>query len=195
MSVLLRVEALAAERGGRRIFSELSFTAAAGQLVRIAGDNGAGKTTLLRLLAGLATPATGRIHWEVPRVLIGHALAMNESLRVAENLAYAAQLAGEAGERAALEAALERLGLAALAQRRFGSLSQGQKKRVSLARLFLAPPESAWLLDEPFVALDRASQAVLARLIEERLAAGGCVLLSSHQDVALGSPETIEVRL
>ncbi len=185
----LSVSDLAAERGGRLVFSGLSLEARAGELIHITGANGAGKTTLLRLLAGLAAPAAGRIDWhDTPVCFIGHALAMNESLDVADNLVFAAQLSGIRPERARLQAALDRLGVGKLARRRYGSLSQGQKKRCSLARLWLTPESAAWLLDEPFVALDAATQALLGQLIETRVQEGGLVLLCSHQPVPSSLP-------
>ncbi|MFN3628549.1 MAG: heme ABC exporter ATP-binding protein CcmA [Casimicrobiaceae bacterium] len=192
----LVVTALAAERGGRPVFSGLDFTAAPGTLTRVSGPNGAGKTTLLRILAGLASPAAGRIDWQGRvRVFIGHAQGMNDSLDVIDNLRFAAHLAGTAATDHALRQALSRLDVANLARRRFGSLSQGQKRRSALARLFLAPPEAAWLLDEPFVALDVATQALLARLIDERVGSGGLVLFTSHQEVDFAGATVQEVRL
>ena len=84
-----------------------------------------------------------------------------------------------------------------LINRRFGSLSQGQRKRASLARLLLRaqPGERAWLLDEPFVALDTDTQSQLASLISEELAAGAIVVLTSHQTVAINAPKIQELTL
>lgn len=192
----LVVTDLAADRGGRAVFSGLHFTAHPGTLTRVSGPNGAGKTTLLRLLAGLASPLAGRIDWQGrPRVFIGHAQGMNDSLDVIDNLRFAAHLSGIPATDDALRQALARLGVANLARRRFGSLSQGQKRRSALARLFVAPTEAAWLLDEPFVALDVATQALLARLIDEHVGAGGLVLFTSHQEVDFAGATVQEVRL
>jgi heme exporter protein A len=192
----LMVEGLAAERGGRTVFTDLGFTASPGTLTRVSGPNGAGKTTLLRVLAGLASPAAGRVDWQGrPRVFIGHAQGMNDSLDVIDNLRFAAHLAGTPANDDALRQALARLGVSNLARRRFGSLSQGQKRRSALARLFVAPVEAAWLLDEPFVALDVATQALLARLIDERVGSGGLVLFTSHQEVDFAGATVHEVRL
>lgn len=192
----LIVEALAAERSGRAVFSGLTFTGQAGTLTRVSGPNGAGKTTLLRILAGLAQPTAGRVDWQGrSRVFIGHAQGMNDSLDVIDNLRFAAHLAGTPATDDALRQALARLGVGNLARRRFGSLSQGQKRRSALARLFVAPTEAAWLLDEPFVALDVATQALLARLIDERVGAGGLVLFTSHQEVDFAGAPVQEVRL
>ena len=203
----LRLEALAAERGGKTVFSDVNVDVAAGTLLRILGPNGAGKTTLLRILAGLGAASAGSVHWHAAdstelrpseaAFFAGHANAMNEALSVAENLGYAAALAGFDGTTPVLGRALTQLGVEKLMNRRFGSLSQGQRKRVSLARLLLRAQsgERAWLLDEPFIALDTDTQAQLASLISQELAAGAIVVLTSHQTVAINAPKIQELAL
>ncbi len=201
----LSVSAVTIERGERPLFAPLTFSADAGALVRVTGENGAGKTTLLRALAGLTSVASGSIQWlnapsahynGAKRVFIGHSNAMNESLSPYENLVFDSGVAGNSVTRVEVRAALARTGVAALIDRRVGSLSQGQKKRVALARLFLPGNETAaWLLDEPFVALDVATQALLASHIEAALAEGRIVVLTSHQRVDIRAANAIEVTL
>ncbi len=122
---------------------------------------------------------------------------MNDALTIAENLSYAAALAGVDGATANVRRALTQLGVEKLINRRVGSLSQGQRKRASLSRLLLrtTPGERAWLLDEPFVALDTDTQAQLATLISAELAAGAIVVLTSHQTVAINAPKIQELTL
>ena len=203
----LRLEALAAERGGRAVFADISLDVASGTLLRVLGPNGAGKTTLLRILAGLGGASAGSVRWTAvddterrraeAAIFAGHANAMNEALTVAENLSYAAALAGLDSSPPNVRRALTQLGVEKLVNRRFGSLSQGQRKRASLARLLLRsqPGERAWLLDEPFVALDTETQSQLASLISEELAAGAIVVLTSHQVVAIDAPKVQELAL
>jgi len=203
----LQVEALAAERGGKTVFSGLDCAVVGGTLVRVQGANGAGKTTLLRILAGLGAASSGRARWlsdddtELPPAaamcFVGHANACNDALSVHENLAYAAHMAGlDAGS---IDAALAAFGVKPLGRRRFGTLSQGQRKRCSLARLLFAPTtpgtRRAWLLDEPFVALDAATQDALAGLIASEVAAGGLVVYTSHQSVDIAVARSAEVVL
>jgi heme exporter protein A len=205
----LTVTSLAAERGGRAVFDGVSFAAGAGRLLRVTGANGAGKTTLLRILGGLAAPAAGEVQWRAEDATlapaqaasyVGHANAFNDALTVRENLAYAAALAGLDDSRQGIESALTALGVRNLLNRRFGTLSQGQRKRASLARLLAgsaggsASPR-AWLLDEPFVALDVDTQAQLAAVIAARLAAGGLVIYTSHQAVDIAAARTEELAL
>ena len=201
----LSVSAVTIERGERPLFAPLTFSAEPGALVRVTGANGAGKTTLLRALAGLTAVTTGSINWRsssnpsalgATKIFVGHSNAMNESLSPYENLAFAAGVTGHSVARADVRAALDRMGVAALTDRRVGSLSQGQKKRVALARLFLPGDENAaWLLDEPFVALDVATQALLAGHIEAALSAGRIVVLTSHQFVEIRANHAVEITL
>lgn len=203
----LRLEALAAERGGKPVFADVNVDIAAGTLLRVLGPNGAGKTTLLRILAGLGAASAGSVRWlaadsterspSETAILAGHASAMNDALTVAENLSYAAALAGFENSSSNVRRALTQLGVEKFINRRFGSLSQGQRKRASLARLLLRahPGARAWLLDEPFAALDTDTQSQLASLISAELAAGAIVVLTSHQLVAINAPKIQELTL
>jgi heme exporter protein A len=202
----LVVAGLAAERGGRAVFADLSFMVEAGTLLRVTGANGAGKTTLLRLLAGLAAASNGTSTWlratdvvssAEAACFVGHANAFNDALTVRENLAYAAALAGFDASSRVLASALDSFGVKPMLNRRFGTLSQGQRKRCSLARLLLDPQRGgrAWLLDEPFVALDVDTQAQLAAVISAELAVGGLVIYTSHQDVAINAANAQEIAL
>lgn len=205
----LVVEKLGAERGGRAVFADLSFVVAAGTLLRVSGANGAGKTTLLRILSGLAAASEGSAIWHRADAVassaeaacfVGHAHAFNDALTVCENLTYAAALAGFDSSSRDIGTALDRFGVKPLINRRFGTLSQGQRKRCSLARLLLDSNSGkrsarAWLLDEPFVALDTDTQAQLAAVISGELAAGGLVIYTSHQAVEISAANTQEVAL
>ena len=205
----LVVEKLAAERGGRAVFAGLSFEVGAGTLLRVTGANGAGKTTLLRILAGLAAAAEGRAAWhDVSNLVscaeaacfVGHANAFNDALTVRENMSYAAALTGVNASSPDIKSALDEFDVKPLISRRFGTLSQGQRKRCSLARLLLGlnaggRGRRAWLLDEPFVALDMDTQAQLAALISAELVAGGLVIYTSHQAVDITAANTQEIAL
>ncbi len=202
----LVVEKLAAERGGRAVFAGLSCVVEAGTLLRVSGANGAGKTTLLRILAGLVAASEGRASWhragdEVSSAeaacFVGHANAFNDALTVRENLTYAAALAGLDAPLLDIGSALDAFGVKPMINRRFGTLSQGQRKRCSLARLMLDThrDQRAWLLDEPFVALDTDTQAQLAAVISAELAAGGLVIYTSHQAVEINAANTQEIAL
>jgi heme exporter protein A len=202
---MLELKDVVIERGGRALFAPLSFSASDGMLVRIGGENGAGKTTLLRALAGLTSVASGSISWlhrlspnEIGRssVFVGHSNAMNDALTASENWAYSEGVDGQSSAHEQVRAALEKMGVASLIDRRVGTLSQGQKKRVALSRLF-APSNAnaAWLLDEPFVALDAATQTLLAQHVSDALARGTLVVLTSHQVVEIATSNVLDVAL
>ena len=197
---VLQAVALAGERGGRPLFAALHFALHPGQVTWLRGRNGRGKTSLLRLLAGLATPAAGAVHcaglplkqagtvWRERLLYIGHLNALKEDLSVAESVRFLAQVQGRLPTPGDIAAALGRVGMAALAGRPVRTLSQGQRRRVALARLALPQPRSVWLLDEPYDALDDDGVQRLNTLLSEHARAGGSVLLTSHQQPGLQDP-------
>jgi heme exporter protein A len=206
MALSLSLRDVQIERGGRSLFAPLNATFGAGTLVYVRGANGAGKTSLLRALAGLAATSAGVCDWSVGGApinasvaasFVGHANAMNDALTVLENLSYAAALAGQSYNPVRIGHALEQLSVFKLGLRRVGTLSQGQRKRAALARLLLReqPGSRAWLLDEPFVALDVDTQKLLEQLIAAELRAGAIVLLSSHQSFNIAAPTLTEISL
>jgi len=189
-------ENLACVRGERVVFAQMDFRLSSGEAVLLLGPNGSGKSSLLRLLAGLLKPASGHLLWDGAPVLddreahaarihyVGHHDAIKPVLSVLENLRFWARLHDPKSGDATAQAALETMGLWRLAEVPGKLLSAGQKRRLNLARL-LAAPAPVWLLDEPTVALDRASVKVLEGVMAAHRAAGGMVVLSTHADVDL----------
>jgi len=194
----LATRSLAARRGDRLLIKGLELELHAGEVVWLRGTNGRGKTTLLRLLAGLSTPAEGTVWWEGQELrgaspgwrrelaYIAHANALKDDLLAHEALRFVAGLRGTPVSPQAVEAALERLGVARQARLPVRVLRQGQRRRVALARLALPDPPRVWLLDEPFDALDDAGIGTLEALMRTHAAAGGAVLLTSHQALPPG---------
>ncbi|MBI3773749.1 MAG: cytochrome c biogenesis heme-transporting ATPase CcmA [Gammaproteobacteria bacterium] len=193
---MLGISDLECVRGDRRLFSGLSFGLASGSVLHIHGPNGSGKTTLLRTIAGLVLPEHGRIEWngqeirklgeEFHRELLylGHLPGLKYELTGYENLKIFGGLSGFEVTEAAVEAALKRMGLARCVDLPVKVLSQGQKRRVALARLLLQPAK-LWILDEPFVALDVTAVNLLQEIIAEHVAKSGMVMLTTHQEVTL----------
>jgi heme exporter protein A len=190
---MLEAIELQCERGHRRLFDRLSFRVDAGRCLHIAGDNGAGKTSLLRILCGLLSPTAGEVRWHgrpigrvrdeygAELVYVGHLNGVKDDLTAAENLRVWAAIAA-IGLRAGDElAALRLLAIDRFAQWPAGQLSQGQKRRIGLARLALARRARIWILDEPFNALDRRGVEILNRLIQAHVGGGGAVVLTTHQ--------------
>ncbi len=170
------------------LFSALSFTASAGDMVQIAGANGVGKTSLLRILSGLATPGAGEVYWQGQRtdrerarfhqqlLWLGHQPGIKGVLTGDENLRffYPQQ------RREALWQALEAVGLAGYEDVPVARLSAGQQRRVALARLWLTDV-SLWILDEPLTALDVAGVDMLTQRMEHHVSQGGIIILTTHQ--------------
>lgn len=194
---LLELCDVTCERGGRALFSQLQCRLAAGQLLRVRGVNGAGKTSLLRLVCGLLPAAEGQVLWRGERitdlggqfgrelVYLGHAAALKDDLTATENLQTACLLGGMAVTQAQARDALAGAGLPTRWRVPARQLSQGQRRRVALARLLLCRQVPLWVLDEPFNALDATATDWLCSVISRHLDAGGLVVLTSHQDVAL----------
>ena len=200
---MLETTALAGERGGQRLFGDLDIKVAPGNLLRVRGANGSGKTTLLRTLAGLTRPAAGAVRWRGEPIgdeyrkemlFLGHAPAIKDELTVLENLEFAAQLSGLKNSEFAN--ALKQLGVVHLSSLPARFLSQGQRKRAALARLALSAGVPLWLLDEPFAALDEEAIACVSALCAAHLAAGGIMVLTSHQAVPISGavPQDLELR-
>lgn len=177
---------ISCERGGRTVFSRLSFALEAGAALLVSGPNGAGKTSLLRLIAGLLPLAAGRFSVSgadadtpLPELChyVGHASAVKDALSVRENLAFWAEFLG--GDAAASDAALKAFGLEPLAPLPAALLSAGQKRKLALSRLFVAA-RPVWLLDEPSVSLDAASAKLLDRAVAGHMKKGGIAVVASH---------------
>lgn len=190
---------LACRRGNRRLFGGVNFDLGAGQALWLRGRNGRGKTSLLRLAAGLSVPESGRITWGgVPvreaagmaqrLVYVAHASALKDDLSVTESLRFLAQLQGRDDSIPALHAALDRVGMGSRRDALVRTLSQGQRRRATLARLALERKASLWILDEPYDALDSDGIDSINALLGEHLARGGSVLLTSHQAAGASAP-------
>ena len=192
---LFTLKNIACGRGGRRLFQNLSFSLGAGDVIHLSGPNGTGKTSLLRVLAG-ALPAEGAILWEdkgfLENGIEAHALrfsflpADDRALKLletgSENLLFWARLRGVNNAGVALKKSLDAFGLGDIADRAVKYYSAGQRRRLSLARLLLAPAP-LWLLDEPLNGLDAPSSTLFRHALEMHLAAGGMAVIASHHPI------------
>jgi heme exporter protein A len=192
---------LACRRGGRLVFSGLNFKIEPGAALVLRGANGSGKTTLLRVMAGLIRPTRGGLLWDGAAIkdqethgarvrFVGHLDAVKPALTVAENLAFWQALWGHAATD--LRPALATLDLDHLAAFPARLLSAGQRHRLALVRLQVAPAP-LWLLDEPGNALDDSSLAALATMIAHHRAAGGMVIAASHGAAPLSDYAELDV--
>ena len=189
---------LAAVRSGRAVFADQSFAVGSGELLAVTGPNGSGKSTMLRLVAGLIRPAGGTVSLDPSAEegvgaevhYLGHLDALKPSLTLSENLSFWKKLWRGPGLQPG--EALDRLGLAHLADLPAGILSAGQKRRAAIARLLLAN-RPIWLLDEPTTALDVDAEKTLGRLIGKHLSDGGLVLAATHRPLPVASTATLRL--
>ncbi|HET8831742.1 MAG TPA: cytochrome c biogenesis heme-transporting ATPase CcmA [Casimicrobiaceae bacterium] len=197
----LDVERLAAQRGLITLFGGVTFSLAAGEALIVTGRNGSGKTTLLRIVAGLTAPFEGQVRWQKKLVrpfdarlrrtvaFSGHMPALKDELTTQENLAAIVELNGESAPASAIDEALDAVALDRQRALPIRVLSQGQKRRVSLARLYLSR-RPLWILDEPLTALDTDGVAVLGTLLERHLDRGGLCIAASHQPLPVAASRT-----
>jgi heme exporter protein A len=182
-------------RGGREVFSSLTFEAPEGELLMVTGRNGSGKTSLLRLIAGLLVPAAGSLLLEGGDAeltlaeqahYLGHRDALKPALSVAENLRFWGDFLG--GEASDAIASLTAVGLDRTAQLPAAYLSAGQRRRLSLARL-LAIKRPIWLLDEPTTGLDASGQDMVVGLMRDHVGSGGLIVAATHAPLGLAAKE------
>jgi len=199
---MLEVRDLACQRGEQLLFSGVSFHVGAGELLWVEGRNGAGKTSLLRILCGLSPAEAGTVRWQGESIrstresffgdtlFLAHSNGLKDDLTIAENLRFHGRLAGIEAGAEDIEGALQACGLTERRDLAVRYLSQGQRRRAALARLWLAQSRKLWILDEPFAALDAESVERLAARLGAHLEAGGLAVLTTHQEVPLPAGRT-----
>jgi heme exporter protein A len=183
---VLKVDQLCCERDQRQLFADLAFTAAKGDIIQVEGPNGAGKSTLLKILCGIYDEFEGTVEWDLEDhpLYLGHRPGINDFLTVSENLAWLAGLHDFKLDIQTIHTMLDEVGLQGYANVPCSNLSEGQRKRVGLARLY-AFRNTVWILDEPFSAIDQAGLTSLEAKIQQHANQGGLVLLTSHQPLRL----------
>lgn len=203
---MLEIRNLACTRGDHQLFSGLSFSLSAGELLQVQGENGKGKTSLLRTLCGFIVPAAGEIFWRgqdiseleeeyyAEMVYLGHLNALKDELNALENLHISAGLAGWAVDDKQAIAALRHMGLRGRETLPVKVLSQGQRRRVALARLLVCDAP-LWILDEPLTALDVGAVGLMQDLIGEHLAKEGMVIFTTHQPLEVAGVELRQLTL
>ena len=203
---MLELSKLGCVRGDRRLFSGLDFAVSPGTFVQLTGPNGSGKTSLLRILCGLLAPAEGQVKWNGANIrslgeeyftavtYLGHRHSVKDEFSAVENLKVSNGLNGIELTKERARAVLEQMGLAGRDLLPARLLSEGQRRRVALARLLVCNTK-LWLLDEVMTSLDKGAVALVRSLIENHLAGGGIAIVATHQELELSAPLTKRLEL
>jgi ABC-2 type transport system ATP-binding protein len=180
----LELTKVSAGYGRSEVLHEISFQTLEPCIYVVLGPNGAGKTTLFRTIAGILQPRSGQITFDGKNMAddsdlrksvnyLSHFNALPEEMTVYEALQFYQNIEGGDVERV-----IEELGLSELRRKKIADLSQGQRKRVSIAKVFLQE-RKLYLLDEPTTALDPRAARDIRELLTG-LARDKVVLYSSH---------------
>ncbi len=191
MSVALACEGLTKRYGRVAALRSVNLSVAPGECVAIFGRNGAGKSTFLQVAGSLIRSYEGtlsifgedirRANLETRRAVgfVLHDICLYSDLSVLDNLRFFARLYGVPDPEARARELLERVELSARAASTVRELSRGMKQRAAIARALVHDPKLL-LLDEPFTGLDEISSQSLATMLRDFAAAGGTVLMSTH---------------
>lgn len=193
--MIFSLDDISYEYNDRYIFKNLGFSSWQGNIIRVVGSNGSGKTTLLKIIAGILNPTSGQIiingikNAEPTIGYVGHKLGLNLELSVIDNIIFWASL--HSCEEL-IRPAISYFKLGNIADEKCSILSQGQLKRVALARM-MAVYSNVWVLDEPEINLDPEFQERLFHAIRVRVMEGGLVIIASHLTLPLENIVTLHM--
>lgn len=202
--VLLSANELTCIREDRILFEALNFSVCCGDVIQVEGPNGSGKTSLLRILAGLSQPYDGTVLFREQDIVeqsdifhqnllyLGHLPGVKGEMTAQENLEFNLSLHGNDSAKA--EETLEKVNLLGFEDALASHLSAGQHRRISLARLWQSKA-SIWILDEPFTAIDKHGVTQLEQLFLAHAQRGGCVILTTHQDLSFPEDKVKKITL
>ena len=200
---LISATSLTCIREDRLLFDQLNIVINAGDIVQVEGPNGSGKTSLLRILAGLSQPFEGEVFFNNQLIhhareefhqnllYLGHLPGVKGEMSATENVSFNLALHGLAHNAVDIEQTLAKVNLTGFEDSLASHLSAGQHRRISLARLIQSTAK-IWILDEPFTAIDKQGVQALELLFKAHIKQGGCVILTTHQDLITFEPAQIK---
>ena len=204
LSPLISAQNLTCIREERLLFENLTFDVFPGDIVQIEGVNGSGKTSLLRILSGLSLPYEGDVFFQDKTIaqvreqfhqnllFLGHLPGVKGEMSAQENLTFNLALHGL--DSSSAEATLSEVNLLGFEDALASHLSAGQHRRIALARLWQSQA-AIWILDEPFAAIDKLGVKKLEQQFLQHADNGGCVILTTHQDLSLKSDRIKKITL
>lgn len=190
----IRTEMLQSAYGRKKVLTDVTIQADAGECIGIIGNNGCGKTTLLDILSGIRKPAAGQIFFDgtLPGTLsnirrytayVPQNNNLMEELTVWDNLLFWYP-DRESAEKAMSVGLLQKLGIEQFAGKKVSRLSGGMKKKASIA-CALAGNAPVLILDEPGTALDLAAKTEVRAYLNYFKEQGGCILIATHEEADL----------
>ncbi len=199
---VLEAKKLSCIRDNRILFEDLNFKLSNHQILLLEGKNGSGKTSLLRIICGFREQDAGEFYWCNQKIresgffaqmaYVGHLDGVKKELTVLENLKMSLSLGQQGGY--SIDQALDKVQLAGYDDSLVQSLSAGQKRRLSLARLLITK-NTLWILDEPFTSIDKQGIKLIESLMHEHIMAGGMIILTSHHDLELHEVDVQKINL
>ena len=200
--IVLEARALSCIRDDRVLFEGLDFTLKNNQVLLLEGKNGSGKTSLLRIICGFREQDAGELLWcntaikgsnyFAEMAYVGHLDGVKKELSVLENLKMS--LALSQSGKYSIDQALDKVQLAGYDDSLVQSLSAGQKRRLSLARLLITK-KPLWILDEPFTSIDKQGIKLIESLMHQHISNGGMIILTSHHDLVLHEADVQKINL
>ncbi len=184
-------------RHSEAVFQPVDLCLLPNALCVVTGANGSGKTTLIRMLAGILPTSEGTLERNTSIAYIGHRAGVKDDLTCFENLGFMQRFYPTHPTLPALSPhqALKKVGLARQIRRLAAHLSAGQRRRLALARLLVAPAD-VWLLDEPYTSLDIDACQWVDKLLDNHLSTQGAAIVTAHQrqPVLTHSIDRLEIR-
>ncbi|MEO9970184.1 MAG: heme ABC exporter ATP-binding protein CcmA [Hyphomonadaceae bacterium] len=186
----LQCSEVACARGGVLVVGGVSFELSGGEALLIYGANGAGKSSLLGAISGRLPLSQGELNWyhenealtqrqaALGVAMLAHDGATKPGLTVSENLRFWCSIYDK--PKGDIASVVKEVKISGLEHRRTATLSAGQKRRLSFARILLAN-RPVWLLDEPTASIDDAGKADISAMIESHSARGGLAIIATHE--------------
>ena len=201
---MLIVKDLTVERLDKKIFENISLSLASGNITILKGKNGSGKTTLLKAILNIIEPSFGSIYWKGKLLkknlydfynhvtYIPDTTTSLKKLTITDNINIWKKFFISDINNAQIETALRTLKLDNNLNKKVGTLSFGETKKLEFLRLIIEN-KNVWILDEPFSNLDDDSIELMKQTFEDHCAKEGSIIFSSHQNPGIYVTEEMQL--